>query len=139
MIMRKFNLKKVKIHDDISEETMCFSAQLWVDGKHVADVSNDGHGGSNRMYAIPPFKYKDIAEFDTLDGEVAIFEMADEIDTIKRNQGKKVVLKKEGKLYTQKFPMPITKLKKHKDYPNWLTKLRAVNESRGYEILNTNL
>lgn len=137
--MRNFKLKKVKIHDDMSEETMCFSAQLWVDGKHVADVSNKGCGGSNDFYVHKPFTYKDIAEFDTLDGEVAIFEMADEIDTIKRNQSKKVILKKDGKLYTQKLPMPITRLRKHSDYPNWLTKLRAVNESRGYEILNTNL
>ena len=42
-------LKKVKIARFLSEETTAFSAQLWVDGEYIADVSNEGHGGNNRI------------------------------------------------------------------------------------------
>ena len=42
-------LKKVKVARYLSEETTAFAAQLWVDGEYIADVSNDGHGGNNRI------------------------------------------------------------------------------------------
>tara|TARA_R100001086_G_scaffold46873_1_gene20624 strand:- start:465 stop:938 length:474 start_codon:yes stop_codon:yes gene_type:complete len=45
----KVELKKVKIAKYLSEETTAFAAQLWVDGEYIADVSNNGHGGSNRI------------------------------------------------------------------------------------------
>ena len=47
--MTSIELKKVKIAKYLSEETTAFAAQLWVDGEYIADVSNDGHGGNNRI------------------------------------------------------------------------------------------
>lgn len=41
----KLQLKKVKIYDELSEETICFTAELYADGKKVATVKNDGRGG----------------------------------------------------------------------------------------------
>lgn len=38
-------LKKARELKSVSEETPCYSAQLWVDGKHFANVSNHGQGG----------------------------------------------------------------------------------------------
>lgn len=32
----KLQLKKIKIYDDLSEETICFTAELYADGKMVA-------------------------------------------------------------------------------------------------------
>jgi hypothetical protein len=46
----KVELKKVKIAQYLSEETTAFAAQLWVDGEYIADVSNNGHGGSNSIH-----------------------------------------------------------------------------------------
>lgn len=43
----KLSVKNVKIHDDMSEETMCYSATLYVDGVRAAGVSNRGQGGCN--------------------------------------------------------------------------------------------
>ena len=40
-----FELKNVKVHDDMSEETVCFSATLYVDGKKTAVCKNSGTGG----------------------------------------------------------------------------------------------
>jgi hypothetical protein len=46
----KTALKNVKICEFASEETTCFQASLWVDGKRAASVSNDGRGGCHRYY-----------------------------------------------------------------------------------------
>lgn len=41
----KLELKNVKIMPRMSEETTCFCATLYVDGKKAADCSNTGKGG----------------------------------------------------------------------------------------------
>lgn len=46
----KLQLKKIKIYDELSEETICFTAELYADGKKVATVKNDGRGGSTDVY-----------------------------------------------------------------------------------------
>lgn len=38
-------LKNVKIHTEMSEETTCFSADIWIDGKKAGQVRNSGTGG----------------------------------------------------------------------------------------------
>ena len=52
----KLELKNIKHTAWASEETHCYQASLYVDGKPVAIVSNDGHGGADRDYAHPKFK-----------------------------------------------------------------------------------
>lgn len=49
----KLELKNIKHTDWASEETHCYQASLYVNGKPVAVVSNDGHGGPDRDYAHP--------------------------------------------------------------------------------------
>lgn len=43
----KIELKNVKYAAFASEETSCFEASVWVDGKKAGTVRNDGHGGPN--------------------------------------------------------------------------------------------
>jgi len=50
----KLSLKNVKIANHLSEETLAFTATLYVDGKETASVSNRGTGGSNNYYHIDP-------------------------------------------------------------------------------------
>ena len=52
----KLELKNIKHTEWASEETHCYQASLYVDGKPVAIVSNDGHGGCDRDYDHPNFK-----------------------------------------------------------------------------------
>ena len=52
----KLELKNIKHTSWASEETHCYQASLYVDGKPVAIVSNDGHGGEDRYYDHPKFK-----------------------------------------------------------------------------------
>ena len=41
----RIELKNIKHFESMSEETLCFNANLYVDGKKVGAVSNRGHGG----------------------------------------------------------------------------------------------
>ena len=52
----KLELKNIKHSGWASEETYCYQASLYVDGKPVAFVSNDGHGGSDRRSPHSSFK-----------------------------------------------------------------------------------
>ena len=52
----KLQLKNIKHTEWASEETHCYQASLFVDGKPVAIVSNDGHGGCDREYDHPKCK-----------------------------------------------------------------------------------
>ena len=52
----KLELKNIKHTSWASEETHCYQASLYVHGKPVAIVSNDGRGGADRDYSHPKFK-----------------------------------------------------------------------------------
>ncbi len=134
-----FQLKKVKVHDDMSEETMCFSAELWENGKHVANVSNRGHGGCNDVYPIPPLKYRDIEKYTSLDAECDIMTMAYDIHITKKYQSKKFVLKKGDDYSFYDVKPSIAMKKKMQYYDSWLANMKTQIERHGYKILNTNL
>jgi len=145
--MKDFELRKIKSFEPLSEETEAFTAQLWVDGKHVADLKNDGQGGCNNFSPIKPFTWKDIEPYQATDVECKIFAMIIEFDETRKRQSKGFYLRKgemvgftdERKYYSQKFPMPISKLRKHPDYKNWLSGKLADFKAQGYTVLNTNL
>lgn len=45
-------IKKFKHYAGMSEETEAFSGELYMDGKFLAHVKNDGHGGCNHISAV---------------------------------------------------------------------------------------
>lgn len=47
----KIELKSIKTYERLSEETTCFTANLYVDGKLLAHVENSGKGG-NTGYSL---------------------------------------------------------------------------------------
>lgn len=48
----KVAIKNVKIFYPGSQETLCFDASLYIDGKRVGEVSNQGTGGPNNCYIL---------------------------------------------------------------------------------------
>lgn len=42
----KIELKKISFNERMSEETHCFVADLYINGKNVGECRNEGHGGS---------------------------------------------------------------------------------------------
>jgi hypothetical protein len=59
----KIQLKNVKINDSFSEETICFKADVFVNGKKVAYAENDGRGGCTFISAYPE-KRSELAEVE---------------------------------------------------------------------------
>ena len=136
----KIELKKVKFFDAMSEETPCFTAELWDDGKHVAYVKNSGHGGGNNVYPIPDVNtYKDVMKYDNLDVEAEIFGMVYDFADTKKLQTKHFVLKKDGKMFTVKFPKSISIMKKASNFKNWVSNSVDNFNKDGYVVLNTNI
>jgi hypothetical protein len=135
----EFELKKVKYHEDMSEETPCFSAELWQDNRFMAYVGNRGHGGCNDITPAKGLKYQDVAHFDNLDTEADIFGMVYDEDDRKKFQSKGLVLKKENRTFTVKFPLPISKFKNHPQFKPWINKHTTKFISEGYIILNNNI
>jgi hypothetical protein len=44
----RIELKNVKLNRQLSEETPCFTATVYISGKQAGRVQNSGHGGQNR-------------------------------------------------------------------------------------------
>ena len=63
-------LKNIKYSDFASEETNCYQASLYLDGKKIAVVSNDGRGGCDYFHkeegVSPTIEREILAYFKTL-------------------------------------------------------------------------
>lgn len=55
-----FTLKNLKVCEWASEETTCFTATLYVDGKRIGECRNDGQGGCN-FYDFNEQTYTELA------------------------------------------------------------------------------
>lgn len=53
-------LKNVKFSESLSEETNAFTANVYVNNKHVGYARNDGRGGCTNVYAIGETRERDI-------------------------------------------------------------------------------
>ena len=60
----KLELKAIKHCEWQSEETNCYEGKVYVDGKPMIEVSNEGHGGCDNQYPIEPFTHKDVEKVD---------------------------------------------------------------------------
>lgn len=132
-------LRKIKHFNELSQETMAFSAQLWVDGKHIADVSNNGEGDPNNIYPAKGYTWDDIRQYDNLDTECKIFEMVMDDSVRRDNQSKGFVVKKDGEYKFKKFSQPISKMKQYGNYKTFIENAIKSFEDAGYTVLNTNL
>lgn len=65
----KISLSSIKHHPDMSDETECYSAVLWVDGKRFAEVGNRGNGGPDMVI---PLGDNTRADIDRLDAVIAL-------------------------------------------------------------------
>jgi hypothetical protein len=115
----RYEIKKVEHLKGMSQETECFSLELYVDGKKFAHVGNTGHGGSHSVHPIPPFTWKDVQavtedmkkdkflvnyEFEPFETAVdTIFSMWQIAKTIKSSSKKKAVLLDDGQVYTMGY------------------------------------
>lgn len=137
--MKNLSLKNLKFHEDMSEETPCFSADLYENGKLIAHVKNNGRGGCNDVHPAKGLTYKDVQHLTDVDTDCDIMQLAEDLNFIKKNQSKGFILKKGEKTYTLNFPKPITTCKKAPNYSEWLQGKLDSFKKDGYTVLNTNL
>tara|TARA_B100000900_G_C20331286_1_gene614321 strand:- start:62 stop:580 length:519 start_codon:yes stop_codon:yes gene_type:complete len=50
MKINKIEVKNISYYKRGSEETPCYNATVYINGKKAVEVSNDGHGGSDRQH-----------------------------------------------------------------------------------------
>jgi len=62
MQINKLEVKNISHYARGSEETPCYNATVYINGKKAVEVSNDGHGGSDRQHTYPEsgFRLQDI-------------------------------------------------------------------------------
>jgi hypothetical protein len=48
----KIELRSIRVHIGLSEETYAYTATLYVNGKKAVEVSNQGHGGCDHQHSI---------------------------------------------------------------------------------------
>lgn len=60
----KIELRKFKHYPRLSEETVAFNADVYVDGVLVAYAENDGKGGNNRIDAAKPEHRSKVEEME---------------------------------------------------------------------------
>ena len=82
----ELTLKSIKINSQLSEETTCFSATIYIDGKKAGLASNRGQGGPNDIdwtdYGLSAaylgWLTKETMPVDTYDGKIELLETASE-------------------------------------------------------------
>ena len=141
--LTKLSLKDVKFHEDMSEETPCFTGLLVDDGVIVAYVKNDGHGGCN---SYSPYSDKqsgiDLYErYGQLDVDCHITGLAEDWNITTLDQRNNFVLKKDNRYYTVSAQKgkSFAKLKGMKGYQDWVKRMVSSFEKQGYTVLNRNL
>ena len=135
------SLKNLKFHEDMSEETPCFSADLYEDGKLIAHVKNSGRGGCNDVHPASGLNYKDVQHVTDIDTDCYIMQLAEDLNYVKKNQGNKIVLKKDGKWFEMKLPggKSVAQIKKAPNYNDWVKRQIDNLNKDGYMVMNTNL
>lgn len=84
------SIKKLKVNKRMSEETLCFSADVHFDGKKVGEVCNRGHGGPNEYYWPNPDDGKKLNEWAKSQPTEFDFEKLDQlIDDLISEQDKR--------------------------------------------------
>lgn len=63
MTDNRIQLKNVKFAEFASEETFCYSASVYFDGKRVATVKNDGHGGADYQYPTDDDGWRELCDY----------------------------------------------------------------------------
>lgn len=56
-------LKSIKIHLGLSEETYAYTATVYFNGKKAVEVSNQGHGGPDMQHAVNGASVKDVDDW----------------------------------------------------------------------------
>ena len=158
----KFTLKNIQTCDFMSDETVCFQADLYCDGKFLCTCENDGHGGATFTHCTPETRDRYFAVLEEVGKEIwlkcnnghliyydlgtvadevlALISLNKEVAKLQKNA---LVMRRpkdydgyDPDLYTRK----IGTIKLFvQDAPGSLAKKIAEAQDDGWEVLNTNI
>ena len=60
----KVELKAIKYCKELSRETLAFVGKLYVNGKHIADAENDGHGACTNLQPVTKWTKEGVPSVD---------------------------------------------------------------------------
>ena len=64
MQINKLELKNIKYFASMHEETPCYNADIFINGKKAIHASNRGHGACDDHHTYKPFTYKDVKDLE---------------------------------------------------------------------------
>jgi hypothetical protein len=155
-------LKKLKIVKQLSQETICFYAELYIDGKRRGYCENDGHGGCTEIHGytkedneiiekcneyckttLPKVSYGSDKEYEQNLEDVINKLVDNEFNSSqrKRDMKKGLCVQKDNGFYnivTWK-KHTIESLLKHPQGKDVLIKKIQEYKDKGFKILNTNI
>jgi hypothetical protein len=56
----RIELKKLKVVVALSEETTCYTAEIWIDGARAFLASNRGHGAADDFHQVGALTEKEV-------------------------------------------------------------------------------
>ena len=126
-------MKSIKHFASGSQETYCYTAVVYLDGKPFADVSNDGHGGSDYVHPHDKSPLIKVKGFDQKFEYWCCDQVTNFLDKkeLKRRLNRCVVaqIKEDGELRVCQWNKP-------KGKPDWLLKEMIKKENSDVTILN---
>ena len=73
----EITLKNLKVAKFMSQDTLCYQATIYVDGKKAGTVENEGHGGCSNVHLNPEFRHLNDQKFPLPCGCLEMPEMGD--------------------------------------------------------------
>src|SRR5690349_2414852 len=95
----KIEVKSVKVYHGMSEETLAFTADVWVDGKKAFYAKNDGHGGETY---VQPFAREGMELRERADTWVKA-NVPDEVSSLQNEDGSPFTYKHDLASYIDKL------------------------------------
>lgn len=110
-------LRKLKIIEELSEETPCYTAEIWIDGRLAFHATNRGHGGMDDYHQVGSTTEAEVNAWlkanrpvrafhgtelePDLESEVArLMDEAENIKVLRRQQRTRIITIEDGKVYT---------------------------------------
>ena len=153
----KIELKKISYSKALSEETSAYAAQLWINGKHAADVSNHGQGGPDMVYdkdrtavaaaeayiatlpAVEAYGMTLPQTLETVCGDLLNDHLL--LKDMKRRLKGSLLFVEDGKLYSSKYKGVKTLTEAHvvrfKDKHPAVTLLNVIPETEAFNLFKT--
>ena len=114
----RVHLSKININEKLSEETLCFSADLWMDGKKMGMVSNRGMGSEHEYQLIAGADWEGFRDFCMTQPHQFDFDIEDQfIDSLlEKHQLEQALAKQAQKIKRLCLKSTVIKLPNSREY-----------------------